>query len=405
MRIAACLGALFLAAAALAQAPAEPAAPAPGIEPADPALVERVLRQRQALFNIPGLDAAQLSVAIGAGLREAARLELAGRHAEALARLEAITPSLPLEDLPSAEVHLRASWAHMRLGRNEASARHRALALAAREVLLRHIGTGASREQPLRVVMDIEAHEWVRAQRGRVRDVHTAGQGERELMLLTYAMPASDTATFVVYAQVDARTRQAARPRDRFARVPQAAMTSAQLAAFQEARSRRERFLSDNAFDYQALQRRMDDAYAQAMKLDRAGQPEEALRQLLEIEKIRPLAEIPTPQLWGFYGYLLGRTGRTAGQPEVDAMVFGIRQAVAHSGDGNDVRTAVQVILPDEEADWLAAKQLVRVRHRFASFAGRVYSVVVARDAAGRETDLYFEITAVARRFESRYKR
>jgi hypothetical protein len=114
---------------------------------------------------------------------------------------------------------------------------------------------------------------------------------------------------------------------------------------------------------------------------------------LKEIETIRSIEDIPLPSLIGFYSFLNGKVGNISKQLELRGLLFGINQAIAHSGDGLFPESAVQVIAVEEEYAWLADKHLTRLSQRVLESPIGIFDVLTVKNPAGGERDYYFNIT------------
>ena len=76
------------------------------------------------------------------------------------------------------------------------------------------------------------------------------------------------------------------------------------------------------------------DAIAKAIALDREGKSAGALGALTDLERIRPIDDIPISGLICVDSAVNGKTGNTRKQLALRGLLFGISQAIAHSGDG-----------------------------------------------------------------------
>lgn len=174
--------------------------------------------------------------------------------------------------------------------------------------------------------------------------------------------------------------------------IPLAHMSPAQLEYLTQAKKKRERFLSDT-FPYLELVGKSREVIGKAIALDRQGKANEAFAALAEIEAIRPIEDIPLVDLIFVYSALNGKTGNAQKQLALRGLMFGIIQAIAHSGDGLSPETAVHVIAISEEYDWLIDKKLTRVKQRLLERGSEKFDVLTAKDASGVENDFYFNIT------------
>ncbi|WP_332815338.1 DUF4919 domain-containing protein [Ramlibacter sp.] len=187
----------------------------------------------------------------------------------------------------------------------------------------------------------------------------------------------------------------ASRAVDRYAPLDVRQMREQELGWLALAREKRAKFLQDRSFVYGELVEAVQGAWTEAARLFAAGQPAQALAALRELEKRRPIEDIPTPKLLRMYSLLLGHTGDTARQIDTRGLIFGVQQAIAHSGDGLGPATAVHVILLEEEYDWLREKKLKPERQSLKQIDGQHYDVMTVRDEQGRQLERYFNVTAL----------
>ena len=174
--------------------------------------------------------------------------------------------------------------------------------------------------------------------------------------------------------------------------IPLDKMGPPQLLYLGLAKQKRERFLSDT-FAYLELVAKSREVIGKAIALDRQGKESEALAALAEIEIIRPVEDIPLVDLISVYSVLNGKTGNTQKQLALRGLIFGIVQAIAHSGDGLSPETAVHVIATLEEYGWLRDKKLTLVKQHLLERGNEKFDVLTAKDFNGLEKDFYFNIT------------
>jgi tetratricopeptide (TPR) repeat protein len=382
------IGVLWLCsvAPAMAQLPSEPSQ----------ALVAAALAQRQALFDGRGMDVPKLSQDIGAAIRDGEKLEREGQYQQALDRLLALEKYMPLAEVPSFDVQMLASWLYAKLGRNETAQQHRERAAAYKAVLWQHIGKGESADDPLRTVMVSEIVEWAKSRLARILDVKSQAHRGAELTVVTYQGPTTGNQPRQLFAEIDKRTRAMSnRAFDRFAPIALAEMRPQDVSLLARAREKRSQFLADQGFSYHELRELMGKLRDDSIKLDMEGKPQEALAKLREMEKIRAVEDIPSARWLSWYSYLLGKTGNTSQQQEVRGLIFGVQQAMAHSGDGRSLATAIHVILIDEEYDWLAEKKLKLVKQALREAGDQHYDVMTVQDLQGRQIDVFFNITGL----------
>jgi tetratricopeptide (TPR) repeat protein len=358
------------------------------------ALIAAAQAQREALFDRRGIDVSKLSQEIGAAVRDGEKLERESKYQEALDRLLALEKYMPLLDVPSFDVHMLAGWLHSKLGRSEASLQHRQRAVAYRTVLWQHIGKGDSADDPLRVVMVNEIVEWNKSQLNRIADSKSLAHRGVELTVVTYQGPTTGNQPRQLFAEIDKRTRAMSnRALDRFSPIPVTEMRPQDVALLAKAREKRAQFLSDQSFSYYELREVAEKLTKDSMRLDMDGKPQEALAKLREIEKIRDIEDIPTPRLLSWYSYLMGKTGNAVKQQEMRGLIFGVQQAMAHSGDGGSIATAIHVILVQEEYEWLGEKKLKLVRQALREAGDQQYDVMTVQNPQGIQSDIFFNIT------------
>ena len=360
------------------------------------ALIAAALAQREALFDGRGIDVPKLSQEIGGAVRDGEKLEREGQYQQALDRLLVLEKYMPLLDVPSFDVQMLAGWLHSKLGRNEASQQHRERATAYRALLGQHIGKGDSVDDPLRVVMVNELIEWTKSRLARISDIKSQAHRGTELSIVTYQGPTTGNQPRQLFAEIDRRTRTMTnRALDRFAPIPVAEMRPQDVASLAKAREKRARFLSDQGFSYHELRDLAERLMTDSARLDMDGKSQEALVKLLEIERIRAIEDIPTPRLLSWYSYLMGKTGNVVKQQEMRGLIFGVQQAIAHSGDGRSLSTAIHVIQIEEEYEWLGQKKLKLVTQALREAGGQHYDVMTVQNPQGVQSDVFFNITGL----------
>lgn len=360
----------------------------------DERLVAAFMDIRQALVEAGDIDTEEMSKTIRATVLDAERLERERNYQAALERLATLRKYRPVTELPSFDVHMLASWLYGKLGDDGKAKDHNARAEAMREVLWRRIGKGDVPDDPVRIIMVNDMIEWARSRLARISEVKSMPHGGRELQAVTYSGPTTGNQPKLAYFEFDPRVQaRMSRQISLFAPIPLAQLKPEHLSRLNQAREKREKFLNDRSFPYMELVSKVRDSMKKAAGLDMQGKTSEALEKLKEIESIRPIEEIPMPALISMYSALNGKAGNTQKQIELRGLLFGINQAIAHSGDGLSPETAVEVIAIDEEYVWLNDKKLVRVRQRLLDTPAGKYDVLTAKGADGRESDYYFNVT------------
>lgn len=361
---------------------------------ADEALVTAFLAKRQALVAESRVDMGEMSRAIRSAIADGERLERERKYASALERLRDLQRFAQLPELPSFDVHMLSSWLYMKTGDASQAALHRARADAMREVLLNRVGDGKSSETPIQAVMVSDLAEWVRMQLGGISDVKSLPYKGRELMAVTYSGPSTNNKPAVAYFEIDPRVQAKENSKlSLFSPIPLEQMKPEHRALFELAKAKRDAFLKDSKIPYLDLIGKVKTVLTRAAQLDTQGSPDQALSSLREIETIRPIEDIPLPRLIVMYSALNGKVGNAKKQNELRGLLFGINQAIAHSGDGLAPETAVHVIAIEEEYSWLSDKHLTRGTQKVVDTPLGKFDVITAKNPGGEGRDYYFNIT------------
>jgi hypothetical protein len=358
-------------------------------------LVTHYLDQRKLLVETKSHILPQLSQAISSALNDAIALSNQRQMQQAKARVEQLSSYMPIQDIPSHDLQnfLAYVYNQLRLPVEEAAQRHRRHAL--RELLLHHIGKG-SQEDPLRLIMNSEIRDYARLFGGEPNSVRTEPRNGRELMVIGL----QGLGPKEVVVEIDPRVRaQVNASQDRYRPIPAAELRPEDRAWIDRARSAREQFFADSSFKYLELVKLIDDQYKTAEALARQGRDADALKQLLEIQKLRAIEQIPTPRLLSLYSYLLGRTGDSEKQKQIRGLIFGVQQVIGNSGDGSSPEKAIEVMLVDEEYDLLAVKKWRRVQQKLLDVSGETFDVMTVENAQGQRSDIYFRITRLFRKY------
>ena len=360
----------------------------------DERVVSALTAAREALARDGAVDVGELSKAIRAAVIEAERIEKKGDYRGALDRLRQLEKYGPLMELPSYDVHTLSAWLHSRLGDSKSAGAHTARADAMRELLQRRLGSGQTPDDPKQVVMVNDISEWARMQLARVAEVRSYPHKGRELMEVSYSGPETGNQRRIAYFELARPARAAIRAQSRlYDPLPLAELRPDDRKRVEEARQKRNRFLEDTSFPYLELVGKLGEVMKAAIALEAQGRSADALAKLKEIEAMRPIEEIPMTQVVSLYSLLVGKTGNTEKQRELRALIFGINQAIAHSGDALTPETAIEVIAIEEEYAWLRDRGLTRVRQRLLDTPAGKFDVLTAKDAAGNERDYYFNVS------------
>lgn len=356
--------------------------------------------QRESLFDVRGINVPRLSQDIGAAVREGEQLERRGDYRGALNRLLSLQSHMPLPEVPDFDVHMLAGWLYGKLGQPDQASMHKGRADAYRKILHGAIGKGDTPDDPLRVVMVSEIVGWTKSDLARVIDVKSLPHKGRDLTVVTYQGPYTAGQPARLFALIDRRTEQmSSKSIDRYAAIPVGEMRPQELTWLNVAREKRDRFLTDSNFTYLELSDKVAGLMKASTSLDMDDKPMEALEKLRELEVMRPIEEIPTPSLLGWYSYLLGKTGNTTKQMELRGLLFGVQQAIAHSGDGRSEPSAINVILVSEEYEWLAEKKLKRVQQANKDVGTEKFDVLTVTDAQGARSEVFFNVTRLYGRY------
>lgn len=185
-----------------------------------------------------------------------------------------------------------------------------------------------------------------------------------------------------------------------FKPIPLTEMEADQFVAYGAMVEKRKKFLSEPNLPYLKLAATITESMKAATSLIAKGDAEQAMAALQPIAAIRPIEDIPTPELISLYSFILGKLGQTDQQRSMRFFLFGINQAIAQSGDGFSPKSAVPVIFVSEEYAWLKDKDLTLVKQTIEQDEAHAYDVMTARDQTGMERDYYFEITPLYKRYQ-----
>lgn len=356
-------------------------------------LVTQFLEFRETLVRDGKIDVPEMSRSIRQVINEGERLEREANYKGALNKLLELERFAPLLQLPSFDVQMLSSWLYLKLGDAVTATAHRARADAMRELLGQRIGKGDTPTEPIRALMVSDISEWARMQLARIADVKGIPVQGREIFAVTYTGRSAPDQARVAYFEIDRRVQAKANQQIRlYDPIPLAQMRPTDLAYFELAKQKRERFLTDT-FAYVELVGKIREVIGKVAALDQQGKATEALVALAEIESIRPIEDIPLSSFISVYSALNGKIGNKQKQLALRGLIFGINQAIAHSGDGLSPETAVHVIATSEEDDWLRDRKLTKMRQRLVDGTNGKCDVLTVKDASGVEKDVYFNIT------------
>ncbi|WP_414447489.1 DUF4919 domain-containing protein [Burkholderia sp. 22PA0099] len=355
---------------------------------------------RQALADNAQINFQQFSRDTLSIVTAANALDRSGKDWDALTKLQELEKYAPLAQYPDYDAQIVCFNIYHKLGLiiKATECRQRVDALA--DILLKRSGSGDTPDDPVRVVRIGEMGVWVRLHSGTVGNVSTLEYRGATLQKVSYVAPAGGSPG-IVYFTTNPREAQEikqANP-DIFKPLPVTADQGKFAAALKDAHERRITFLNDTSFNYLELIRAVQDDQKQAMQLIQQGDATAALAKLREIEKIRPLRDIPIFSLMSVYSFLLGKSGDTQAQDEIRLYLFGIEQDIAHSGDGLTPDTAVHVVAISEEVNWLLAKKLRAGRQSLDTVPARKIDAIDTVDAGGQSRTYYFDVTELYKRY------
>lgn len=356
---------------------------------ADPDLVTAFLARREALLNTANTDLPEMSTAIRTAVTEAEKVVDTSPQ-EALDRLAPLSRFGTLTELPSFDVHMLSSFAYMKLGNQAAAAAHRARADALREILQMRIGSGRSPEDPLQAIMLNDITEWARSAMAQFGDVRQIAKSGKPIYAATCSGQACAGGS--LYFTLPVR-KALAEPR-LFDPLPLAGMPFESQARLRTAQEKRANFLAAPGLRYLELSAAMGEALARASQKMATRRPAEAIVELRSLERFRPIEEIPTPELIALYSAAFGQLGDTGRQQELRSQLFGINQAIAHSGDGRAPETAIKVLFISEEYAWMRDRGLKVVRQEtIAGPNDGKLDLLIGEDASGNQSSFLFDVT------------
>lgn len=359
-------------------------------------IVDQLQAQRQKFAQDATVDPQQLSHAIQAAVSDSMALDQAGNDAEAINKLLSLQKYAPLEQLPDHDVQMLCARFYTKLGNTPEAEGCRERAAAMAEILQKRSGSGATVDDPVRVVTIGEIGEWVRLQSATITDVQGLSYHGANLQKITYSSPAIEgkpVAYFLINPRVLAsvnRTRPGV-----FDPQPVSASDGKYFVALKQAHEQRTRFLADRSFNYPELIQLCRESMKQAAQLAQQGDINGALSRMKDVEKIRPIREIPIFNFISVYSALLGKAGDVEAQADMRIYLFGIAQDIAHSGDGLSPDSAVHVVAIEEEYAWVADKKLRVTKQGLIRQGDSRYDALETTDANGKAQTFYFEVSQV----------
>ncbi|WP_233830485.1 DUF4919 domain-containing protein [Paraburkholderia sp. ZP32-5] len=356
-------------------------------------LIDQLQAQRQAFSQDNKIDLQQLSREIQATVKDADVLDRTHNDQQAINVLLGLQKYAPLAQFPSYDVQMQCANLYARLQRNSdaQACRERAAALA--EILRTRSGSGATPDDPVRVITINEIGEWARSQSAKMSDVRAYAN----LQAVTYSSPTTDGQSKVAYFLFDPRLQASISSKkiDIFDPLPVGPADGKYQLALNQAREARIQFLNDKSFNYPELIQLSDQSQREAMQLAQQGDIQGALAKIREVEKIRPIQQIPVFNLISNYSFLLGKSGDLDAQSKMRLFLFGITQDIAHSGNGLTQESAVHVVAISEEYTWLHEKNLRVTKQHLLMDGNSRYDAMDTVDANGNLKTYYFDVSQV----------
>lgn len=358
-------------------------------------IVEQFQSQRQAFAQNSGIDLRVLSQDIQSSVRDSYALDQAGNDHEAIARLQTLQKYVPLEQFPSLDVQLLCERIYTKLSRpaDAAGCHDRASAMA--ELLQRETGSGATPDDPVRVITIDEIGQWMRSRGAKIDHVSPYVYREQNLQAVTYSSAASAGVSAVAYFRFTPRLQEVFNhlTDDVFAPVTVSASNGTYQAAITQAHEQRVKFLNDTGFNYLALIQLCTVSTREALKLAQQGDFSAALAKLGEVGRVRPIEDIPIFDFISAYSFLLGKAGKTDEHNKARLYLFGITQDIARSGNGLTPESAVHVVAISEEYAWIHAKKMRVTRQSLIQKDDRRYDLLEAEGADNSKQTYYFEVS------------
>ncbi|HEF5869765.1 TPA: DUF4919 domain-containing protein [Burkholderia cenocepacia] len=357
-------------------------------------LIDVLQAERQRVGTDAHINLQQFSRDTQAIATQAYALSQSGENRQALDKLLELNKYAPLDRYPDYTVQVVCFNIYTDLAneRDATACRRRAAAMAV--ILLKLSGSGKAPDDPIRIVRVGEIGDWLRMRSAKMSDVQAIRHQGSSLQKVTFTTPAdshAEVAYFLMNPREVSEIDQSAQ--DVFQPLPVSDNDGKYAAAMKEAHERRAKFLSDQRFNYRELIQLVQDSQKAAMQLAQQGDVAGALSKIREVERIRPIRDIPIFSLVSNYSALLGKAGNEGAHADMRLYLFGIAQDIAHSGDGLTPETAVRVIAVNEEYSWLSAKKLHVTRQALIRNGDSQYDAIEATDASGRSRTYYFDVT------------
>ncbi|NML32995.1 hypothetical protein [Paraburkholderia antibiotica] len=361
------------------------------------AIVDQLQAQRQEFAQDDKIDPQRLSHEIQAALKDSVALDRAGNDPEAIARLSVLEKYAPLTRFPSYDVQTLCAGLYAKLNQPNDAEACRARAAAMAEILQKHSGSGATPDDPVRVITIEEVSEWIHAQSAQLSNVRAYPYHDANLQAITYAGPATGNQSTVAYFLFSPRLLASLNSAkiNVFDPLPINPQNSRYQAALNDAHAQRLKFLTDTSFDYPALIQLCASSEREAMRLQQQGDVAGALSKIREIEKIRPIQDVPIFDVISTYSFLLGKSGDIDAQSRMRLYLFGIAQDIAHSGNGLTPESAIHVAAISEEYAWMHEKGWRAVKQSLITKGNAHYDAIEATDGSGHSQTAYFEVSQI----------
>lgn len=384
-------GAVALALASPGQAQEEPAiaAPAPGKLQLPPSLVKDALDA--SLRELQSAPADQVSKAVSQACNLAMVALLRNDGKAALEQLAPLARYQPLKFFPSYRVQAFQAEAYRLIGDSAQREVHTAHA----RLLSALFEQGRTPEAPLMLRHPVQLGDLVMLGGGQVQDTRPQpSKNGGSVIMLTF----KDDPQGLKTRYLDTSALMAGQPAPpRYSVLMTADMPADMHAALAENQAMLARFYADTALDFMKLEDALRRAITAADALIGQRKPAEALQALQAVASVRPLEEIPHVPFLSRLSLVYGDLGQRADQQRLRRQLFGLQQAIAATGDGQSLETAVEVPFVEIEYDWLADRKLKRTKQVLLRQGEASYDVLDVVDAQGNASQRYFNITRMWR--------
>jgi hypothetical protein len=288
------------------------------------------LKKREALLNDSSVDLMKMSSHIGSVVKKSIILHDSGQYKSGLDNLQELKIYGELNDIPVFSVqNLRAAF-YEKLDDPSKAKEYKARASALMAILLMRIGSGATPDDPLKVIMTQDVIDWGLLRGTSLTDVKSFIHKDKNIQEAKYIdreTKGIKAIYFIFDDRVIAKDNAKFRLFDPF---PLEKMTPEMKSSFAAAREKRQRFLDDTSFNYTELMFSVKSKTRESAGLTSAGKFPEAFAKLKELEAYRPIEDIPTTDVLSLYSNLQGQLGNKAKNQEmrnliVPALVLNLR--------------------------------------------------------------------------------